>query len=151
MRFKLSNALFVDEHHEIARVSEVDLRGKQSRRLDAVVLFSCKIGEGDRKQGPADTITDSVSLLLAGDRLDSVEGGDHALTHVFFEAFFREPGVRIDPRNYEYCNALVNAPLDEGFLRRKVEDIKLVDPRWNDQEWQFQHALRRCFILDELH
>ena len=73
MRLKLSDALLVDEHHEVARVGEIDLRSKQCRRFDAVLLFCCKIGEGDREQGPADTIADGMNPLLSGDRFNRVE------------------------------------------------------------------------------
>src|SRR3546814_8680347 len=38
---------FVDEHLEVARQFEIDLRGKESHRLDLVGLAAC--GEQDRK------------------------------------------------------------------------------------------------------
>ena len=36
---------------------------------------------------PADAIADGIDLFLAGDGFDSVERGDDAFAHVFFEAF----------------------------------------------------------------
>ena len=39
VRFKLLDALLVDEHHQIAGIGEIDLRRKQRRRFDAVLLL----------------------------------------------------------------------------------------------------------------
>ena len=59
--------------------------------------------------------------------------------------------VRVDPGDHEHRDALVDAPLDEGFFRLEVEDVELVDPRRHDQERRAQHVLRRRRILDQLH
>ena len=36
-------------------------------------------------------------------------------------------------------DALVDAPFDEAFLGRQVEDVEAVDPRREDHQRRFQH------------
>ncbi len=151
VRLKLADALLVDEHHEVARVGEIDLRGKQCRRLDAALLFCGQIGEGDREQRSADAIADGVNLLLPSDRFNRIQCGDHAFAHILFKTFGCEPGVRIDPRDHEHRDALIDAPFDEGFFWRKVENVKLVYPWRHDQQRELHRILGSRFVLDELH
>ena len=65
--------------------------------------------------------------------------------------FFGELGVGIDPGDHEYRQPVVDAPLDEGFLRREIEDVELVDPGRHDQQWNLEHLGRGRFVLDQLH
>ena len=46
---------------------------------------------------------------------------------------------------------LVDAPFDEGFFRREIEHVILVDPRRNDQQRPLEHGRGRRRELDELH
>ncbi len=59
--------------------------------------------------------------------------------------------VGIDPGDDEHRQALVHAPLDEGFLRREIEHVELVDPGRHDQHRHLEHGLGRRRVLDELH
>jgi hypothetical protein len=59
--------------------------------------------------------------------------------------------VWIDPGDHEHREALVDAPFDEGFLRREIEHVELVDPGRHDQQRPLEHSLGRGRVLDELH
>ena len=71
--------------------------------------------------------------------------------HVVLEVLVREPLVRIDPGDHEHREALIDAPFDEGFFRREIEHVELVDPGRHDQQRRLQHRRRRRRVLDELH
>ena len=103
------------------------------------------------KQRAADAIADGVDLVLAGRELDRIERGERAFVHVVLEAFLGEVGVGIDPGDAEHGEALVDAPFDEGFFRRQVEHVELVDPGRHDQQRPLEHHRRRRRVLDELH
>ena len=60
-------------------------------------------------------------------------------------------GVGIDPGDAEHGQALIDAPFDEGFFRRQIEHVKLVDPRRHDQQRALEHRFGRRRVLDELH
>src|SRR5262249_6747870 len=96
-------------------------------------------------------IPDRIDLALAGDFFYDVKRGERTLAHVIFEAFLGELGVRVDPGDGEYREALVDAPFDEGFFRRQIEYVELVDPGRPDQQWAHQHRWRRRRVLNELH
>ncbi len=51
--------LFVDEHLQVAGMGEVDLRGEQRRRQDAVLVLRGQIGQRDRQQRAADAVADA--------------------------------------------------------------------------------------------
>jgi hypothetical protein len=92
-----------------------------------------------------------VHLALAGRAFDDVERRKRALAHVVLEALVGELGVRVDPGDDEHRQALVHAPLDEGFFRREIEDVELVDPGRHDQQRPLEHRRGRGRVLDELH
>src|SRR5213075_727525 len=79
------------------------------------------------------------------------ERGERAFAHVVLERLAGEIGVRVDPGNDEYGEALVHAPPDERLLRREIEDVELVDPGRHDQQGPREHRRGRRRILDELH
>ena len=148
--FEMFDALLVDEHQEVAAIGEIDLRREQGSRQRALLLLGGEISERDGEQRAADAIADGVDLVFAGHLLDGVERGDHALAHILFEAFLRELGVGIDPGHHEHGDALIDAPFDEGFLRRQIENVEFVDPGRHDQQRRLEHLLGGRLILDEL-
>ena len=91
-----------------------------------------------------------MGLALAGCPFDRVERRERAFAHVVLEGFSHQPRVGIDPGDDENGEALIDAPLDEGFLRREVEDVELIDPRRHDQHRRLEHFRGRGRILDEL-
>ena len=148
--FERAHLLLVDEHLEVAGMGEIDLRGEKGRRHDAPVTLGGHQGERDGQERAADAIADRMGLALAGCPFDRVERRERAFAHVVLEGFPRQPRVRIDPGDDEHGEALIDAPLDEGFLRREVEDVELIDPRRHDQHRRLEHFRRRGRILDEL-
>ncbi len=70
--------------------------------------------------------------------------------HVVFECLLREAGVRVDPGHQEHGEALIDRPFDEGFFRREVENVELVDPRRHDQQGSLVDLCGRGRILDQL-
>ena len=48
------------------------------------------------------------------------------------------------------ADALVDAPFDEAFLGREVEDVEAVDPRREDHDRRLQHLVGRRRVLDQL-
>ena len=73
------------------------------------------------------------------------------MPHVVVEGLLAEFLVGIDPGDHEHRDALIDAPLDVGFLWLEIENVELVDPGRHDQERRAQHGLRGRRILDELH
>ena len=116
-----------------AWVKSTWLANKRGGR-DALVALRRHVGERDGEQRAADAIADGVDLGLAGRLLDGVERGERALAHVVLEALVAELRVRIDPGDAEHREALVDAPFDEGLLRREIEHVELVDPGRHDQQ-----------------
>jgi hypothetical protein len=92
-----------------------------------------------------------MDLQFAGSPLDDVHRRQRAFLHVIVEGFRAELLVRVDPRNHEHRDALIDAPFDEGFFRLEVEDVEFVDPRRHDQQRRAQHVFRRGRVLDQLH
>ena len=43
---------------------------------------------------------------------------------------------------------LIDAPFDERFFRREIENVELVDPRRHDQRGDLQHLFRRRFDIE---
>ena len=54
------------------------------------------------------------------------------------------------PADHEQGDALVDAPFDEAFLGREVEDVEAVDPRREDHQRRLQHLVGRRRVLDQL-
>ena len=92
-----------------------------------------------------------MDFHFAGDALDRIHRRQRPFLHVVFPGLGSETLVRIDPGNHEPRDALIDAPLDEGFVGLEIENVELVDPRRHDQEWRAQHAFRHGCILDQLH
>ena len=86
-----------------------------------------------REQRPADAVADHIDLGLAGGLLDRVQGGQRPQGHVGFPPQITMALVRIDPGDHEGGFALIEAKFDEAVLGLQVENVELVDPRWNDQ------------------
>ena len=93
----------------------------------------------------------TLASLLAGRLLHRVERGERPLAHVIVEALWRKLLVGIDPGDHEHGVALAHRPADEGVLRAQIEDVKLVDPRRDDQQRPPLHRLGRRRVLDQLH
>ncbi len=143
--------LLVGKHLEVARIGEVDLARKKRRGGNPVIALGRHVGERDGKQRAADAIADCMHLAFAGCLLDRAERRERALVDVILERLLGEMLVGIDPRDDEHGQALIDAPFDEGFLRREIEHVELVDPGRHDQDRPLEH--RRCgwLILDKLH
>ena len=45
---------------------------------------------------------------------------------------------------------LFHQPTDVGVLRPKIQDVVLVDPGWNNQQWGSADGCRRWLVLDQL-
>src|SRR5205823_2162 len=94
---------------------------------------------------------EGVHYVLAGGLAYDIESLERPLSHVVLESLRGEARIGIDPGDDEYCESLLDAPFDEGFFRREVENIIFVDPRRDDQKRTPQDLLGRWCILDELH
>ena len=132
-------------------MGEVDLRGKQGCRCNAHATLFRKPCQRRGEQGAPDTIAGGMDLHLARHLFDDVHRRERAFLHVVFEGLFAEFLVWVDPRYHEHGDALIDAPLDEGFFRSEIEDVEFVDPGRHDQERRAQHVFRRRLILDQLH
>ena len=54
------------------------------------------------------------------------------------------------PRHDKNRDALVDAIFDETFFCREVENIKTVDPRWENDERGLQHIFGHGVVLNKL-
>ena len=89
---------------------------------------------------------DRLDAEHVADRVDRVDlRGD-----IIVELDLGEGLVGRFPADHEQRQALVDAPFDEAFLGRQVEDVEAVDPRREDHHRGFQHRLSRRIILDQL-
>ena len=140
----------VDEDEKIARLAEVDLRREEARRGDAVVALRRHIGERAREQRAADAIAEHVHVVEAELSVDGLDGRENALMHIVFEGLLGVGRIRVDPRDHEHREALIDRELDEGFLRHEIEDVVLVDPWRHDDERPLVNLLGRRRVLDEL-
>ncbi len=61
-----ADLLLVDEHHEVAGLGEIDLRGEERRRRHAHAALLGEPGQRRGEQGAADAITQRVDLHFAG-------------------------------------------------------------------------------------
>ena len=127
------------------------MSGEQRHRLDPLAALGRQIGQRDGEQGAADAVADRVRGRLAGNLLDHVQRLQGAFLHVVGETALGEVLIGIDPGHAEDRHALVNAPLDERFVRGQVEDVELVDPGRDDQQRYLEDLFGRRRILDELH
>ena len=143
--------LGVDEHLEIAGVSEVDLGREKGRASDAPVAGRGHVRERRRQQRAADAIADPGKLTFACRLLDAVNGGEDALAHVAVEVLVGMAFVGIDPGDDEHGQALRDRPADERLLGIEVENVELVDPRGDNEQRPFMHLGRARLVLDELH
>ena len=132
--FQRRNLLLVDENLEIAGKSEVDLRGKESRRQHLVLFLCRQISERESQQRAADAIADHVYLFFSRQLLDRLDRGERAFVHVVLEGFRRQFHIGIDPGDDKHGESLIDAPLDERFLRREIENVKFIDPWRDDQQ-----------------
>src|SRR5262249_20998245 len=133
--------LLIGEYFEVAGIGEIDLAREEGGRCDPVIAISRHARERDRKKRPTDAVADGVDLALARYLLDYIERREWALVHIIFEGFLGEFRIRIDPRDHEDGQSLLDAPFDEGLLRRQIEYVELVDPWWHDQDRSLEH---RC-------
>ncbi len=115
-------------------MGEIDLRGEEGRRFDAIVAFLRHQRQGCRQKRAADAIADGVDLLFAGRFFDRVEPVLQALANIGFPILGAVALIRIDPGDDEDGVALFDRPADEGFLRVEIEDVELVDPGRADQQ-----------------
>ena len=132
-------------------MGEIDLRREKRGRGNTLIALARHVRERHCQKCPANTITDRIHLALAGGLFDNVECGERALAHVILEAPLGEPCVRVDPGDDEDGEALIHTPFDEGFFRRQIENVELIDPRRHDQQRSLEHAFSGRRVLNELH
>ncbi len=149
--FDAGELVLVDEHAELARLGEVDLRGEEGAGRDPVIAACRHVGKRGRHQGAADAIADRRDLLLAGRLLDGVERRERPQLHIVLERQLAQPLVGIDPGDHEHGVAVLGRPLDEGVLRLEIEDVELVDPGRHDQERHRIDLVGQRRVLDQLH
>ena len=140
---------FVDKDLEVAGIGEIHLRREQGGAGDAAVLLLCMQGKRCGKQRAADTIADGIDLFLAGRLLDRIQREVDAFADIGLPILVRMALVGIDPGNDEDGVSLLDAPLDEAFLRVEVENVELVDPWRADQKRPLQHGIGCRRILDD--
>ena len=143
--------LVAEEQLEVARLAEIDLRGKEGRALDLGRLaLGFEIGQGRRQRRPGHAIADDVDRIdiqRVAHRIDRV---DLALEHIIVERDVGDALVGRFPADHEQRNALVDAPADEAFLRGQVEDVEAVDPRREDDQRGCHHLVGDRRIMDQL-
>jgi hypothetical protein len=142
---------FIDEHPEVAGELEIHLRGKKGCGGDATVLLGGHVAQGGGKERAADAVTDGIQLLFAGCLLDGSESFEYALAHIVAEALARQSFVRVDPRQHEHGEALLDRPSDEGFARVEIQYVEFVDPGRNDEEGAAVHRFGGRGVLQKLH
>src|SRR5258708_26385472 len=81
------------------------------------------------ERGPGDAIADRVDRLDSKQVSDCVDRVELTLEHIIVEPSVGDALVSRLPADHEQRNALVDAPFDEAFLRREVEDVETIDPR----------------------
>ena len=81
--------LGVNEHFQIARVEEIDLRRQQRRADDSRIALSRHVAKRDRQQRAADAIADRRDFAFAGCLFDRVERRKHALMQIGLEILCR--------------------------------------------------------------
>ena len=113
--------------------------------------FCLHPGQRGSQQRAAEAVADRRDLALAGRLLDGVQRRQRTLEHVVLERHLAELLVRVDPRQDEGREALVDAELDEAVLGLQIEDVELVDPGRHDHQRPPVYLLGRRRVLDQLH
>jgi hypothetical protein len=98
----------------------------------------------------ADAIADHVDLFFSRLLLDRFDRGERTFMHVALEGFRRQFCIGINPGDDKHGESPIDAPLDEGVLRREIENVKFIDPGRDDQQGAFEHRRRCRLVLDEL-
>ena len=112
--------------------------------------FRLEVSERRRERGPGDAIADRMHRFDAEQIADGVDRVDLAPQHIIVEARIGDALVGRFPADHEQRDALVDAPFDEAFLGREVEDVEAVDPRREDHDRRLQHFVSRRRVLDQL-
>ena len=82
---------------------------------------------------------------------DHIDGSQHPLENVVFEAGVCEFGIGVHPGNHKDCIALFYQPAHHRFLLFQIENIKLVDERWNHKQRIGIDLWRTRLVLNQLH
>ncbi len=109
-----------------------------------------QIRERRRQRRPGDAIADRVDGLGVEQLADGVDRVDLPVQHIIVERSVGDALVRRFPADHEQGDALVDAPFDEAFLRREVEDVEAIDPGREDDDRRLQHVRRGRRVLDQL-
>ena len=143
--------MVVDKHANAAGIGEIQQGGQVGSTDDGLTLLFLKPSHGRAQQGSADAVANGVQLVFTGRLPDGINSSQGAELHVVFPAFIflRRPGVA--PGHHENRLALVDQPSDKGVPGGQVEDIELVDPGRDNQQWALGHGLCCRRILDQLH
>ena len=117
----------------------------------ALDFFLCRQkSERESQQRATDAIADHVDLFFSRQLLNRVDRSEWAFVHVVLEGFRRQFHIGIDPGDDKHGESLIDAPLDERFLWREIENVKFIDPGRDDQQGAFEHRRRCRLVLDEL-
>ena len=135
---------------QFARLFEIDLRGKEGRAPDLVLLAPAMQQRQRRRQrGPGHAIADRVHRFDIEALAHMVDGIDLG-AHVIVPDDILHAGIGRFPADHEHRHALRDGPAHEALLLVQIEDVEAVDPRREDDERGFQHRVGGGRILDQL-
>src|ERR1700747_2193714 len=115
--FERRQLLFVYEDGHIPNFGKIDERREIGDACNPVLALRGQICQRRGEQCSAEAIADRVDAMLSGRRLDSVEGRQGALEHIFFKVLFSVLPVGIYPGDDADSMSLIDGTFEDGILR----------------------------------
>ena len=147
--FEKRDLALVDEQHQFAGLSEIDLGGEQADRSQPLVTVARHGRGGHGEQRSAEAITDCMHFARPGDGGRRLDRRQHAFGAIFVETDVAVLSSRIFPGHHEHGETLLREKFDQRVRRRQVEYVIFHDPSRHDHDRLRTDAFGRWRVLDD--